>query len=383
MLKRIKIVFLILYLGYGGAEKALYYLVKLMDKSKFDITVFAMMAGGKMERDFEVLGVKVKHPYSQLSSVKNVMGKVVNHVRVKQIENMVANNSENLLKAVTGEEYDLVVSYHVDSSCFAVGLPKRGKKIKYVHADCANSPSYVNDNRYLFDLKTPYDEVICVSSVAQAGYIHQFERTDHSAVLLNPIDSEEVHQLANEQTFGFPPSTYVCALGRLTKEKGFGRLLDVYIMLRKESFPYKLVIMGEGVESENLVRKIKDNQLDDAVILMKYQSNPYPIIKNSKYLIVPSYAEGLSMTAMEAICLGVPVVSTCPSVGDIFGEESCGIITDNTDEALYQGMLDMFDAQFYLDAKRAAERRSLYFEGRSMAERAENLYVEILNKSQS
>ena len=116
---------------------------------------------------------------------------------------------------------------------------------------------------------------------------------------------------------------------------------------------------------------------------MGYQSNPYPVIKNSRYLIVPSYSEGLSMTAMEAVCLGIPVVSTCPSVGDIFGDEPCGIITENSDEALYRGMARMNDELFYREAKNAAVRRSRYLDGKAMAGRVEDEYLKTLEEQPS
>ena len=380
-MKKIKIAFIILCLGYGGAEKSLYYLVKLMNKNKFDITVFAVLAGGKMERDFIDLCVKVKTPYSCELLSSNIIGKTANHFKIKRVERMVNSNSSHLLKTATGEDYDIVVSYHVDSSCYAVGFPKKGKRLKYIHADLAKSPSYVNDNKYLFDLKTPYDKVIGVSSIAQAGYCKVFGQNGSSAVLLNPIDSEEINRLANEKSVELPKKSYVCALGRLTKEKGFARLIDVYAKLSENSFPYKLVIMGEGPESDDLQKKICEYKLENLVLLLGYQSNPYPIIKNSKFLIVPSYSEGLSMTAMEAICLGVPVISTCPSVGDILGEEPCGIITENSDNALYEGMRKMSDESCYYQAKQAAKRRSLFFDGRKMAERAEKMYIDILNET--
>ena len=369
-----------MYLGRGGAEKSLFYLVKLMDKSKFDITVFTVMANGKMERHFESIGVKVKTPFSCAIKGKSILAKSIDHILIKRIERMVKFNSNCLLKAATGEEYDIVVSYHVDSSCYAVGLPKIGKRIKYIHADLANSSSYVNDNEYLFRLKNPYDKVICVSNIAQAGFEKYFGNSASISVLLNPIDSEEVHRLSNERLADLPGKSYVCALGRLTKEKGFSRLIDVYKKLTEKSFPFDLVIMGEGLERENLLKKISDYGLTKSIKLMDYQNNPYPIIKNSKFLIVPSYAEGLSMTAMEAICLGVPVVSTCPSVGDILGDEPCGIITDNTFEGLYQGMAKMCSENFYLSTKIAAERRSVFLNGRNMVERVENLYKEMLKE---
>lgn len=375
----INIAFIVMHLGYGGAEKALYYLVKLMDKRKFDITVFTVFSGGKMERDFIDLGVKVKSPYSCSADHHGIIGKAVNHTKIKRIERMVNTDSSRLLKAATGEDFDIVVSYHVDSSCYSAGFPAKGKHIKYIHADLANSPSYVNDNKYLFDLKTPYDKVICVSSIAREGYRRRFGDNASLAVMINPIDSEEPRRLAMDDSVEFPKEAYVCALGRLTKEKGFARLIDVYKRLKKQEYSLKLAIMGEGPEQDGLLRKVRDYGLDDSVVFLGYRSNPYPIIKNSRYLIVPSYSEGLSMTAMEAICLGVPVISTCPSVGDILGDEPCGIITENTDEALYEGMMKMCDEDFYRQTKQAAERRSVYFDSRRMAERVENLYLEILN----
>ena len=51
-MKKTKIAFVVYYLGYGGAEMALYYLVKLMDRERFDITVFTVHAGGEMEKEF-------------------------------------------------------------------------------------------------------------------------------------------------------------------------------------------------------------------------------------------------------------------------------------------------------------------------------------------
>lgn len=377
----ISIVFVVLHLGYGGAEKSLYYLIKLMDKRKFDITVFSVFAGGKMEHDFEALGVKVKNPYSCLVPYDNIAAKTINFLKNKRIEKMVNANSFRLLKAATGKDYDIVVSYHVDNCCYAAGLPKNGKRIKYIHADLANSSSYVNDNKYLFSLKKPYDKVICVSSVAQAGFEKHFGNLMPTSVFLNPIDSEEVHRLSDERFNDLPEKSYVCALGRLTKEKGFARLIDVYAKLKENAFQHKLVIMGDGPESDYLKKKICDYRIEDLVILLGHQSNPYPVIKNSKFLIVPSYSEGLSMTAMEAICLGVPVVSTCPSVGDILGDEPCGIITDNSDDALYEGMKKMSDEGFYHQTKQAAERRSLFFDGRKMAEQVEKMYLDILNEN--
>ena len=383
-MKKTKIAFVVYYLGYGGAEMALYYLVKLMDRERFDITVFTVHAGGEMEKEFRNLGVKVKSPYSCAASGRKPVIKAVNHLLIKRIERMVRSNSPRLLRAATGEEFDIVVSYHVDSTCYNAGLPPRGKKIKYIHADCANSPSYRGDNQYLKEIPNPYDKVICVSSIAQKGYEKVFGEAKTVVPLLNPIESETVVSLAEKPLPpGLEEKPYICALGRLTPEKGFGRLIDVYQRLRKEGVPCTLVIMGDGPEMDTLREKARACHPEAPVLLLGYQSNPYPVIKNSRYLIVPSYSEGLSMTAMEAVCLGIPVVSTCPSVGDIFGDEPCGIITENSDEALYRGMARMNDELFYREAKNAAVRRSRYLDGKAMAGRVEDEYLKTLEEQPS
>ena len=63
-MKKIKIVFIHTMLVQGGAEKALYYLVKLLDKTKFDITVLTIYSGGELEDAFKNLGVKMRTLYS-------------------------------------------------------------------------------------------------------------------------------------------------------------------------------------------------------------------------------------------------------------------------------------------------------------------------------
>lgn len=41
-----------------------------------------------------------------------------------------------------------------------------------------------------------------------------------------------------------------------------------------------------------------------------FRKNPYKILKNSQVMIMTSRWEGLGMCALEAMALGVPVVST-------------------------------------------------------------------------
>ena len=84
---------------------------------------------------------------------------------------------------------------------------------------------------------------------------------------------------------------------------------------------------------------------------------------------------------MEALCLGIPVVAAVPSVGELFGGEDCGLITENDNASLRDGMRRMLtDQEFYAANKAGAERRSRFFSGRRMAQELEAMFLQMMQE---
>ena len=138
------------------------------------------------------------------------------------------------------------------------------------------------------------------------------------------------------------------------------------------------MIVGDGPDREYLERLIRAMDLEESVILAGYQSNPYPYMKKSRFLVISSYTEGLPVISMEALSLGVPVVSTIPSIGEVFGEEICGIVAENNNASLEEAIRQMLtDEALYEQAKAGAERRSGFFDGKRMVQEIENLFLEL------
>lgn len=111
------------------------------------------------------------------------------------------------------------------------------------------------------------------------------------------------------------PDEYICSVGRLTKTKGFDLLIKAYkrCLNNDPNFP-ELVIAGDGEEHESLTGLVKELLLTDKVHLIGYVNNPYYIMKNSSGFVLSSRNEGLPTVLIEAIALGVNVVSTdCPT----------------------------------------------------------------------
>ena len=80
--------------------------------------------------------------------------------------------------------------------------------------------------------------------------------------------------------------------------------------------------------------------------------------------------------------MGIPVVSAFPTVGELFGAECCGIITENDDASLEEGVRKMLtDADFYLQAKRGAEARSSAFRAEVMIKQVEQIYDAVMEET--
>ena len=378
-MSKIKIVFLVNRLNVGGMESALFNLINLMDKEKFDISVFTIHPYGGWEQKFKNAGINVIDQYSGLKKRKSIFGKAYNFVAIKYIENARAKNPHKILGLVKKNGFDLIVSYQVFSPDENIGFPDFGKTIKYVHGNVYSNESYGELQKKLLNVNDKYDRIICVSKDSQKAFSRMTGRYDGITTVFNPIDAQEIIRLSKEEIdFKFP---YICAVGRFTAEKGFVRLIKVFTRLLEAGCSLKLVIVGEGKEKEEMIEIIREKHNEENIFLVGHKENPYPYIKNSIFTVLPSFTEGLPVVAMESICLGVPIVSSYPSAGEIFGNEQCGVITDIDDNSLYQGMQKMInDKEFYQKTKLGAERQSVYFLQNKMVREAEKEFVEVLSE---
>ena len=101
-------------------------------------------------------------------------------------------------------------------------------------------------------------------------------------------------------------------------------------------------------------------------------------MKQSKFLVSSSFTEGLPVISMEALCLGIPIVSAVPSIGEVFGGEMCGLITENDNRSLEAGIRRMLtDDTLYAEAKAGAARRSSFFDGKRMVREVEDMLLQL------
>lgn len=136
-------------------------------------------------------------------------------------------------------------------------------------------------------------------------------------IIHNPVLSEEIYSAAKEPVNhpwflpGNPP--IILSVGRLTVAKDYGTLIKAFYKIRQQR-QVRLVILGDGEEKQGLLRLIRLLKLENDVWLPGFVDPPYPYLARASVFVLSSIWEGFPTVIVEALALGVPVVSTnCPS----------------------------------------------------------------------
>ena len=126
--------------------------------------------------------------------------------------------------------------------------------------------------------------------------------------IYNPIFQDEMIQKSQGDAFE-KGEIFFIAIGRMVPQKNFSLLLDAFYLVNKE-VESKLIILGDGPLKANLVRQIKNLNLEKNVILKGFVDNPFLYLKNSNVFVLSSLWEGFGNVVVESLALGTQVVST-------------------------------------------------------------------------
>ena len=96
------------------------------------------------------------------------------------------------------------------------------------------------------------------------------------------------------------------AVGRLAKEKGYDRLLQILKLLPEE---YELTIAGNGPLRNQLLSLTRELNLSDRVNFVGQVHHVTKLIAGHDLLVLGSYTEGFPNVVVEALSVGTPVVT--------------------------------------------------------------------------
>lgn len=152
-------------------------------------------------------------------------------------------------------------------------------------------------------------------------------------------------------------------IGNLRWQKGQQYLIESFAKFVKIHSDFKLIIIGDGNERDNIEKMIERLSISEKVILMGVQPRNVvsEILNESKFFILTSLFEGSPKVVLEAMATGTPVIST--DVGNVRKViKDSGIIVPIRDsELLYKGMIDINeDSNWTLMSEKAIEYSGNY-----------------------
>ncbi len=344
-----KILFLIHDLHHGGAEKVLVNLVNNMDPEQFEIHVTALFGGGVNEQF------------------------LAPHVRFRAIFPKPFPGNSHLMKLFSPqllhrmfvrEHYDVEIAYlegpasRIISGCTAPDT----KTVTWIHCTMKSQEEFAVGFRSVDEAKrcfSRFDRGVFVSK----GVLEAFRNycpLKHMQVLYNTNESDKLLKLAAEAAELPGAGLHWCGVGKLVKNKCFDRMLRIQKRLLDEGYPVHFLALGEGDQRPELEQYVRDNGMEEHVTFLGYQTNPYQYVAKCDLFVCASYAEGFSTAATEALIVGTPVCTVEVSgMKEMLGENNeWGIVTENDENALYEGIKSLLDDPALLAhyKKQAAER---------------------------
>lgn len=166
-----------------------------------------------------------------------------------------------------------------------------------------------------------------------------FEKTD---VIYNPI-------IMNDEYVGKALTCIkkkkIVSVARLTEQKNQKILLLAFKSFLSTHPDYKLVIFGEGPYRSQLEKLILDLGLKEAVELPGAVKNVWDKIVDAECFVLSSWFEGMPNALLEAMCLGLPCISTKVSGAvDLIRTGENGILVDlDNSEQLGEALCNLID----------------------------------------
>ena len=323
------------YMELGGAESALLGLLQAHDPNKGDIDLFLYDHVGELMQyiptsvnvlpKIEIYSMLERPIYELLRKGYwgVALGRTLASFFAKQEKK---NNKENLddisvyyyiakfvnpflPKINPSLEYDLAISF-LQPHLYVLQKVRARKKLAWLHTDY--SKVFVSESEEA--VWSQYNYIAAISEEVGHSFVNRFPPLNSKIIPIeNILSSKFIRERANEFENDLPGSGFrLLTIGRYSYPK---KLEDIPLLTVKiqKAFPdLKWYIIGYGnpIEEKKIQDNISKEGVQDSVVLLGRQTNPYPYIKACDVYIQPSRYEGKSITVREAQILCKPVIVT-------------------------------------------------------------------------
>lgn len=284
-----KVGFTISQLGGGGAERVVVLLANELSIQGYDTSIITLY---KQEIAYDV------SPKVNLIDLDCKMGPFYALGQISKLHSCFVSSN-----------FDVIISFLPIVNSLAI-IARNGVKSKLIVSE-RNDP-YQNPRkksvRLIRDFLYHYADGFVFQTPDAKKYFENLS-IHNGTVIANPLSNNLPEPYRGTRT-----NKFVTAV-RLEPQKNLDMLIDAFSMFL-HSFPsYSLEIYGEGSQRRYLEKKCVDLNLKEKIIFKGFKKNLHENILDSAAFIISSNYEGMSNSLLEALALGIPVISTDHPIG--------------------------------------------------------------------
>ncbi|MBF0713645.1 glycosyltransferase [Gemella sp. GH3] len=311
----------------GGAEKILSNILMNGNFDDYDIDIVEMFRGDKglenLPKGINVINYYNSYKYNKFVSLfLDQFGKYFPSFLRKYL--------------VKKDDYDVEIYFEIMYP--DMPFTKRDiKKISWIHGSIEEFglDEYAwRKKRYREYLRNS-NYIVAISQKTKKSITDIYpEFKDKVSLIYNGYNFDNIYKLSQDSRREYINKNSICSIGRIEKEKGSDKLLDVLLRIHSKGYKYHLYYIGTGTQEELLKSKVLNLNLQKYVHFLGYQKNPYKYLIDMKCLVSMSEKEGFPGVIVESLTLGVPFVFTnVGGVEELSSNGRYGKIICNEEEA--------------------------------------------------
>jgi len=165
---------------------------------------------------------------------------------------------------------------------------------------------------YLTHVLFNFSNLIAHSVIAPSqGIASEIKNLKKIKIIPNPINFSEIVELSKEkiENSKINKQRFILGVGRFVKQKRFEDLIKAFA-LTNLSHLLKLVLIGEGPERTKIKEASKRYGIEEKVIILDYDANPFKYMSKCELFVLTSGWEGMPSVLIQALVCGAKVIST-------------------------------------------------------------------------
>ena len=329
-----KLLFAAYSLDVGGIEKALVNLVNVLQNRGYDITVVLEKKQGIFLNE---LNKNIKLIEYTPSEKKNLI--------VRKITNFI-HRIQFIIKYKNKYDFSAAFATYSKPSIFVSKVASKNNTL-WGHADYLTL--FDNDRQKVKDFfksikVEQFKNIIFVSEEGKNSFLDIFPQMKEKTIECNNIvNNKEILKLSEEEIEIKKDNkcfTFLNVGRHDEKQKKLTRIIEAVQKLKQYDLNFKVLFVGDGKDNTLYRKMVKDKKLENNIIFVGPQKNPYPYFKISDCVILTSDYEGYPVVFLESFILNKPIITTKVSdYKDIEGKY--GYITSKQIDDIYEKMKEM------------------------------------------